>query len=117
MTNTDAIGLGHNHILADTAATATATMIPSEDAPAHIVGTAENITGVLHNAQMHISTILTMTVYIESHLLTEAPWLTCMITADHALNQPTGWLRKPCIRIHHIPGNPMVIHALKEIQE
>ena len=115
MTDTDTIGLGHNPILADT--TATATMIPTEDAPGHIVGTAENITGVLHNVQMLISTVLTTTLYIEGHLLTEAPWLTHVITADHALDQPTGWLRKPCIRIHHVPENPTVICSLKEIQD
>ena len=109
------VGLVHNPILTDT--TATAAMIPTKDAPGHIVGTAENITGVLHNTQILISTILAASLHVEGHLLTEAPWLTHVIVADHALDQPTGQLQKPCIRIHHIPENPVVIHALKEIQE
>ena len=60
MTDTDVVGLGHNPILTDT--TATVTMIPTEDAAGHIIGTADNITGVLHNThtQMLISTNLTM---------------------------------------------------------
>ena len=76
--NTDTVGLGHNPILTDTAATAT--MIPTEGTPGHIVGTAENIIEVLHDAQMLISTILTLPLYIEDHLLTEAYWLTHEIT-------------------------------------
>ena len=58
-----------------------------------------------------------MTLHIEGHLLTEAHWLTHVITADHTLDQPTGQLRKPHIRIHHIPEDSMVICTLKEIQE
>ena len=117
MTDTDALGLCHNPILTDT--TATVAMIPTEDAPGHIIGTADNITGVLHDAhtQMLISTVLAVTLHIEGHLLIEAHWLTHEITADHALDQPTGQLRKPHIRIHHIPEDPTVIHTLKEIQE
>ena len=94
-------------------------MIPTEDDPGHIIGIADNITGVLHNAhtQMLISTILAMTLHIEGHPLIEAHQLTHENTADHALNQPTGQLRKPCIRIHHVPEDPMVICALKEIEE
>ena len=115
MTNTYMVGLGHNPILTDT--TATAAMIPTKDTPGHKIGTTENITGVLHDTQKLISTIFTMTCHIEGHLLTGAHWLTDEITADHALNQPTGQLRKPHIRIHHIPEDPTVIHALKEIPE
>ena len=58
-----------------------------------------------------------MTLHIEGHLHTGAHQLPHEITADHALEQPTNQLRKPCIRIHHIPEGPKVIHTLKEIQE
>ena len=85
------VGQGHNHILADT--TTTATMIPTKDAPGHIIGTADNITGVLPGAhtQMLISTgILTMTFHIEGHLLIEAQQLTHEIAANHTHEQPTA---------------------------
>ena len=90
MTDTDVVGLGNNPIIADT--TTTATMIPTKDAPGCIVGTAENITGVLDNAQILISTLLRITLNIEGHLLTEAHQLTHNIAADHALGQHTGQL-------------------------
>ena len=75
--------------------------------------------GVIHDAhtQTLISTILAMTLHIEGHLHTGVHQLTQEITADHALSQPTGQLRKPCIRIHHIPEDPKVIHTLDKIQE
>ena len=94
-------------------------MIPKEATLGHIIGTADNITGVLHDThpQILISTVLTMTLHIEGNLLIEAHLLTHKITADHTLNQPTSQLRTPCIRIHHIPEDPTVIYALKEIQE
>ena len=111
MTDTDAVGLDHNPILTDTVATVP--MIPTEAALGHTIGIADNITGVLHNAhtQALISTILSVTLHIEAHQPTHK------IAADHAPNQPTSQLQKPCIRIHHIPEDPIVIHALKEIQE
>ena len=117
MTDTDAVGLDPNPILTDT--TATVTMIPTEDAPGHIIRTTDNITGVLHDAhtQMLISTILTMTLHIEGHLLIDGHWLIHEIEDDHTLDQPTGQLRKPHIRIHHIPEDPSVICAIKELPE
>ena len=83
------------------------------------MGTADNITGVLHNTHIQtlISTFLTAILHIEGHLLTEAYQLTPKIAADHTLDQPTGQLRKPPIRIHHIPEDPMVICTPKGIQE
>ena len=39
------------------------------------------------------------------------------ITADHTLSQPIGQLRKPHIRSHPIPEDPMEIHTIKAIQE
>ena len=58
-----------------------------------------------------------MTLHIEGLLHTGAHHLTHVITAGHALNQPTSQLRKAHIRIHHIPEDPKVNHTLKEIQE
>ena len=75
MTDTDMVGLVHYPILTDTAVTAT--MIPTRDTPGHIIGIADNITGILHDAytQMLISTILAMTPHIEGHLVIEVHWL------------------------------------------
>ena len=44
-----------------------------------------------------------MTPHIEGHLLTGVHQLTHEIAADQALGQDIGKLRKPHIRIHHIP--------------
>ena len=110
-TGTNVVDADHNHIIKDT--TAKVTINPTEVILGNNIGTADNITGVIHNAliQTLTSTILTMILYIEGHLYTEAHQLTHKITADQSLNQPTGQLSKPHIRIHHIPEN------LKEIQE
>ena len=115
MTDTDGVGLDHNPILTDTAATVT--MIPTEAAPGHITGTPGDITGVFHNVYTLecIHTILTTTLHIDGHLYTRTHQHPHEIAADHALNWPTGQLRKPHIRIHHIQEDPMVIHALNEI--
>ena len=80
MTDTDMVGPDHNPILINTSATVT--MIPTEAAPGHTIGIADNITGILHDAhtQMLISTIL------EGHLLTEAHQLTHEIAADNVLS-------------------------------
>ena len=58
-----------------------------------------------------------MILHIKGHLHTECHQLTHKIAADHALDQPTCQLRKPHIRIHHIPEDPKVIHTLEEIKE
>ena len=85
MTDTDTVGLGHNPILTDN--TATVTMIPNEDAPGYIIGTADNITGVIFDAhtQMLISTVLTITLHIEGRPFIEPHWFTHEIAADHVL--------------------------------
>ena len=107
----------HNHIIEDT--TAKVTITHTEAILGHTILTADDITGVIHDShtQTLIYTILTMTLHIEGHLHTGAHQLIHKIAADHALDQPTGQLRKPCIRIHHIPEDPKVICTLKEIQE
>ena len=95
-TGTNAVDPDHNHIIKDTAAKVTITST---------------------EAILLISTILTMSPHIEGHLYTGTHQLTHEITAGHALGQPTGQLRKLCIRIHHILEEPKVIHTLEEIQE
>ena len=58
-----------------------------------------------------------MTLHINNHLHTGAPQPTQETAAAHILNQPTNQLRKPCIKLHHIPEDPKAIHTQKEIQE
>ena len=89
MTGTNAVDPDHIHIIKDTAAKATVT--PIEAILGHIIGTTEDITGVVHaeHTQTLIYTILAMTLHIERDLHTEAHQLT-KITADHALDQPTA---------------------------
>ena len=67
-TGTDAVGLDHNPILADT--TAKIDMTLTEAIPGHITGTTGDITGVLHNGhtQTLIHIILTMTLHTKDHL-------------------------------------------------
>ena len=112
-TGTNTVDPDHNHIIEDTAAKVTIT--PTKAILGHTIGTGDDITGGIHDAhtQTLIYTILTMTLHIEGHLHTGAHHLTHEITADHALDQPTSQLRKPCIRIHHIPEDPKVMHTLK----
>ena len=105
----------HSHIIKDTAAKVTIT--PTDAILGHSIGTPDNITGVLHDPQMLISTILTTTLHIECHLHTGTHQLPHVIVANHSLSQPTGQLQKPDIRIHHIPEDPKVINTLEEIQE
>ena len=114
---TNAVDQDHNHITEAT--TAKVAITPTEAVLGHTIGTADDITGVIHNAhtQTLIYNVLTMTLHIEGHLHTGAHQLIHKFTADHALHQPTGQLRKSHIRIHHIPEDPKVIHTLKEIQE
>ena len=116
-TGTNAADRDHNHIIKDT--TAKVTIIPTKAVLGHTIGTADIITGIIHDThtQMLISTILAMILHIEGHLQTEAHQLTHKITADHTLNQPTGQLRRHHTSLHHIPEDPKVIHMLEEIQE
>ena len=115
-TGTIAADPGHNHIIKDTAAKVTIT--PTEAILGHSTGTADDIRRVLHDthSQMLISTIPAMILHIEGHLHTEAHQHTHDITAAHTLNQPIGQLRRHHIRIHDIPADLKVKHALK-IQE
>ena len=110
-TGTDVIGLDHNLIITDTAAKVAMTL--TEAIPSQITGTTENITGVIHDTHtqvlMHI--ILTMTVHTTNHLHTGAHQLTQEITADHALSQPTGQLRKPHTNLHQGPEEHKVRHT------
>ena len=70
-------------------------MIPTEAIPGHTIGTTDDITGVIHDVhtQVLIHIILTMTLHTTDHLHTGAHHLTHEITADHALDQPTGQLK------------------------
>ena len=116
-TGTIAVDPDHNHIIKDT--TAKVTISPIEAILGHSTGTVDDITGVIHDThtQMLISTVLAVILYREGHLYTEAHQLTHEITADHTLDQPTGQLKGHCIRLHHIPEAPKIIHTLDEIQE
>ena len=69
-TGTNAVDPDHNHIIENTAAKIT--INPTEAILGHSKGTADDITGVIHNAhtQMLISTILTAILHIKSHLHT-----------------------------------------------
>ena len=58
-----------------------------------------------------------MTPCIKDSSLIEAYQPIHEITADHALSQPIGQLRKPHIRIHPIPEDPTEIHTIRSIQE
>ena len=114
---TDAVGLGHNPILKDT--TAEATVPPTEVIPDHTTGTADAIVGVLPNAhaQMPIHITLATRPNIRDYPCTEALQLTLETAADHDLNQHIYQPRRPHTKIHHDPGNPTVLHTLRETPE
>ena len=78
--------------------------------------TVDAITGILPGAHtpMPIHITLTMTLHIRDCLCTEALQLTLESAADHDLNQHTNQPRRPHTKIHHDPGNPKVIHTLRE---
>ena len=94
-------------------------MTPTESIPGHTTGITDAITGVLHNAhtQTLIHILLTTTLHIEYHLHVGVLQLTQETAADHALDQPTNQLRKPCINLHHISEDHKVKHIPKGIQE
>ena len=114
---TDVVGLGHNPILKDT--TAEATVIPTEAIPGHTTGTADVITGVLPSAytEMPIQIALAMTPHIGDHPHTEALQLSLETTTDHNLDQHINQPRRPHTKIHHNPGNPTVLHTLRDTPE
>ena len=94
-------------------------MTPTEAVPGHTTGTVDAITRVLPNAhgQMPIHITLAMTPHIRDHPHTEALPLTLETAADHNLDQHINQPRIPHTKIHHDPGNPTVLHTLKETPE
>ena len=94
-------------------------MTPTEAVPGHIIGTTDDITGVVHtnHTQILIHTILTMTLHIEDHLHTGTHQPTQETATDHALDQPTTQLSQLCINLHHIPEDHKIKHIPKRIQE
>ena len=91
-TGTDAVGLDHNPIIADT--TAPVNMTSAEAVPGQITETTENITGVVYDThtQVLIHIILAMTLHTADHLHTGGHQLTPETAADHNLNQSTNQL-------------------------
>ena len=116
-THTDALGLDYNPIITDTAAKAAMTL--TEAIQGQIIGTTNDITGVIHNAytQVLIHIILITKLNITDHPHTGAHQLTQETAAVHTLDQPTNQLRKPCTNLHHNPGGHKVKHILKGNQE
>ena len=101
-TGTDTADQGHSPIPIDTAATAT--MIPTEAVPGHIIETIDIIIGVLHDTLTPVLIIPAMTPHIADCLHTGAHQLTLGTTADHKPTQHTNQKRKPCINLHPIPA-------------
>ena len=58
-----------------------------------------------------------MTPHIKDPSLIEAHQPIHEITADHALGQPIGQLRKPHITIIPILEDPTELHTIRETQE
>ena len=117
MPGTDAVGLDHNPIIADT--TAKVTMTPTEAFPGHTTLTTDDNTGVVNNThtQVLIHIILTVTLHTVDHLHTGALQLTPKTAADYNLDQPTKHLRKAHTNLCHNPEDNKVKHILKGIQE
>ena len=115
--DTDTVGLNLNPTLTNTIAEAT--MTPTETVPDHTTGTADAMTGVLPVAYtpMPIYIVLTKIPHIEDHPCTEALQLTLETTADDDLDQHINQPGRPHTKIHHNPGNPTVIHTLRETPE
>ena len=99
--------------------TAKVTMTLKEAVPSQIIGTTEDITGVIHNAhtQVLIHTVLITALHITDHLHTGAHQLTHETAAVHALDQPINQLRKAHTNLLHNPDDHKVKHILKGIQE
>ena len=94
-------------------------MIPTEAIPGHTTGTTDNIIGVVCNThiQVLIHIVLTLTLHTIDRLHIGALQLTSETAVDHALDQPTNLLRKPCTNLHQNPGDHKVKHTPKRIQE
>ena len=114
---TEDVNLDHNHTIEGT--TATPSISSSELILGHTRETTGDLTEVVHANS--IPTLLhtppTTTPHIKDPPLIEAHQTIHGITADHALGQPVGQLRKPYIRIHPIPGDPTEIHTIRRVQE
>ena len=116
-TGTDAVGLDHNPIIADT--TAKVNMTPTEASPGHTTGTTDDIIGVVHDAhiQVLIHIIPAVTLHPADYLHTEAHQPTLAIRAHHVPIQHTNQVSKLCINLQCIPGDLKTSHTIKEIQE
>ena len=114
---TDTVGLGHNPIITVTTAEAVGT--PTEAIPGHTTRTADTVAGVLPgaHAQMPIHIALATTPHIGDHPCTEAIQPTLETAAGHDLDQHINQPRRPHTKIHHDPGNPTVLHTLRETPE
>ena len=115
-TGTDAVGLDHNPIIADTAAKVAMTL--TKAVQGQITGTTEDITGVIHDAhtQVFIHIVLITTLHIADYLHTGAHQLTQEIEEDHALIPPTNQLRKAHTNLLYNPKDYKVKHTPKGIQ-
>ena len=106
---TDAVDPDPNHIIKGTGAKVTIT--PKEYTLGHIIERARYVIGVFHAESIPtlIHTTLATTPHIKDPPLIKAHQPIHEITADQTLNQSTGQLRKPHIRVHPIPEDPMEI--------
>ena len=109
--DTDAVGPDHNLSLTDTIAEAN--MIPTETVPVHTRGTVDAITEVLPGTHTPNSIHITLakTPHIGDHLHTQALQLS---QAGHDLDQHINQPGRLCTKILHDPGNPTVIHPVRE---
>ena len=109
-TGTNAVDQDHNNIIKDT--TAKDAIIPTEAILGCTIGTADDITEVIHDihTQILIFPILSMTLHIEGHLHIGAHQLTHGITADHAYRPA-----KKTLHQNLSTEDPKVIHTLEEI--
>ena len=114
---TESPDLDHDHTTEDTAANVT--INPLEHILGYTTVTTGDIAGVVHtnSIQTLLHITLTVTPCIKDPPLIEAHQPIHKIAADHALGQPTGQLRKPHIRIHPIPEDPMEIHTIRGIHQ
>ena len=94
-------------------------MTPLETTPGHATETVDTLTGVFPSThdQMPIHIPLSKTAHIRDPPHTEDLQLTLETTADHNLDQHINQPRKPHTKIHHNPGNPTVLHRLRETPE
>ena len=114
---TEAVDLNPIHTSKDIAAKVA--INTSDHVLGHTTETTGDITGVVHanSIQTFLHIALTTTPHTEDPPLIEAHQPLHEITADHALSQHKGQLRKPHIRSHPIPEDPMEIHTIRGIQE